>query len=65
MRGRGKEHSAQGLYDVKNETVQLELHFGSKEKTRLNIDSFRGYIEKFSLFSNRSEALGTIDNYEK
>ena len=29
--------------------VQLGLHFGSK-KTRKIVDSFRGFVEKFSLF---------------
>ena len=29
------------------------------EKDRSNIDSFRGFIEKFSLFSSRSETLST------
>ena len=31
------------------------------EKDRLNIESFRGFIEKFSLFPNRSEALISIE----
>ena len=30
------------------------------EKDRLNIDSFRGFIEKFSLFSNQSEVSTII-----
>ena len=37
---------------------QLGLHFGSK-KTGKKIDSFRGFVDKFSLFQNLSEALGT------
>ena len=30
------------------------------EKHREHIDSFRGFLEKFSLFSNRSEALEMV-----
>ena len=32
----------------------MRVHFGSKNE---NIDSFRGFIEKFSLFLNHGEAL--------
>ena len=35
-------------------TIRVSLQF---EKEHSNIDSFRGFIEKFSLFSNRSESL--------
>ena len=34
----------------------LGLHFGSK-KPQWSFDSFRGFIEKFSLFSNGSETV--------
>ena len=56
-------HSRQGLFghtamDEVGRGVLLGLHFGFKRP--INIYSFRGFIEKFYLFLNRSEALGIM-----
>ena len=51
--------SEANLEQTNRNQIRTSLRF---EKDQQNIDSFRGFIEEISLFSNRSEALIVIHN---